>query len=53
MGQANQLVNTLANAHNPNMVGDLCQRALAKIKDSRQPIQRAKQELLKFLSNDS
>jgi hypothetical protein len=53
MGQANQLLDALVNAHNPNVVGDLHQRALAKISESREPIQSAKQELLQFLSSES
>jgi hypothetical protein len=52
MGQANQLVNTLANTHNPSMVGLLCDRALMKIQTSGQQIQKAKRELLKFLSSE-
>jgi hypothetical protein len=52
-GQANQLLNTLTNTQNPSMIGILSDRALMKIQTSRQQIQKAKRELLKFLSSDS
>jgi len=51
MGQSNHLLNALANQQHPSMLGELGQRALLSISKARQPIQRAKQELLKFLSN--
>lgn len=53
MGQANQLMNAQVNTDNPNALGDLHQRAMAKIKESRQAILGAKQELLKFLGNEN
>jgi hypothetical protein len=53
MGQVNQLVNTLTNTQNPSMIGMLSDRALRKLQESRLQIQKAKRELLKFLSSDS
>ncbi len=53
MGQANHLMNALLNTDNPNALGELYQRALAKMKESRQAVQGAKQELLKFLGSES
>jgi len=53
MGQVNQIVSTLANAQNPSLSGSLHERAFAKINESKQAIQTAKQELLKFLSSES
>lgn len=53
MGQANQLMNAQVNADNPSALGDLHQRAMAKINESKQAIRRAKQELLKFLGNEN
>ena len=53
MGQANQLMNAQVNTDNPSALGDLHQRAMAKIKESKQAIRRAKQELLTFLSSEN
>jgi hypothetical protein len=53
MGQANQLMSAQVNTDNPSALGDLHQRAMAKIKGSRQAILGAKQELLKFLGNEN
>lgn len=53
IGQANQLVSTLANTQNPSMQGNLYQLIMTKNRESRQAIQKAKQELLKFLSSES
>jgi hypothetical protein len=52
MGQANQLINTIAHTDNANMIGEFSRQAAAKIAQSTRPIQKAKQELLKFLSSE-
>jgi hypothetical protein len=53
MGQANQLMIAQTNTDNPSALGDLHQRALTKMRESRPMIQRAKQELLQFLRSES
>ncbi len=52
MGQANHLMNAQLNSHNPNVLGDLYERAFAKISSSKEAVQRAKRELLKFLGSE-
>jgi hypothetical protein len=51
VGQANHLMTAMANTDNPNVVGDLYQRAVGKIMESRPAITKAKNDLAVFLGN--
>ena len=53
MAQVNQIVNTMTNSHNPNMLGELYQMAIKKIGETRPAIRKAREELLKFLGSEN
>jgi len=53
IGQANLLMNSLGNLQEPSMRDDMRLQAQMKISKAKQPIQKAKQELLKFLSSEN
>jgi hypothetical protein len=52
IGQANHQMSTLANPHHPSVRASLAEGARASIEKSRQPIHKAQEELLKFLSSE-
>jgi HNH endonuclease len=53
IGRANQLILALTNAHHPAMLAEFQQRALGNISRAKLPIQRAREELLKFLGRET
>jgi len=53
MAQVNQIVNTMTNSHNPNMLGELYQMGIKKIGEARPAIRKAREELLKFLGSEN
>jgi hypothetical protein len=53
MGQTNHLLNAMTNQTHISMLGDFYQRAFGSISKARQPIQKAKQELLRFLGSET
>lgn len=53
IGQSNFRMNSLANQQEPAMLNEMLQQAYQSLLKAKQPIQRAKQELLKFLSRET
>jgi hypothetical protein len=53
MAQVDQIVNTMTNSHNPNMLGELYQMALKKIGEAGPAIRKAREELLKFVGSEN
>lgn len=50
IGQTNHILSAMANQTEPSMLSDAYQRAFHSISAAREPIRRAKQELLRFLT---
>ncbi len=53
IGQSNLRMKSLANQQEPSMVNEMLQQVNRSLSKTKQPIQKAKQELLKFLSSEN
>ena len=53
IGKSNFRMNSLVNQQEPSMVNEMLQQVHQSLSKVKQPIQNAKQELLKFLSSES